>query len=143
MYTFTERVLVHPSVHPPKIGVYFSDHAAKEALGACCENTIRDQRRSILAKREKSAIIPFGCSFDGNALNTKGRREAFDSCKRIARVTLNVTPVSINAINNDKYHRCVCVTSSYVIFLFFPKIGKYLLPSCYVSKQLCRSISRG
>lgn len=37
MYTFTERVLVHPSVHPPKIGVYFSDHAAEEALGVAAK----------------------------------------------------------------------------------------------------------
>lgn len=86
-----ECVRVHPSAHPSNSTVCFSDHAAKEALGVAVAAKIRfarDQRQSMA--KEKSAIIPFGCSFNGNALNTKASdavKRAFISyiCKNIVK----------------------------------------------------------
>ena len=78
-YRFMECVRVQLSAHPSNSTVCFSDHAAKEALGVAVAVKIRfarDQRQSMA--KEKSAIIPFGCSFNGNALNTK----ASDAVKR-------------------------------------------------------------
>lgn len=83
-YRFMECVRVHPSAHPSNSTVCFSDHAAKEALGVAVAAKIRfarDQRQSMA--KEKSAIIPFGCSFNGNALNIKASdavKRAFISC---------------------------------------------------------------